>query len=67
MDSGNPERRQRQESVPVERRATAKCPCPHCGSWASRVREARPDERGFKRTRVCANCQKPFVTFEKVA
>jgi DNA-directed RNA polymerase subunit RPC12/RpoP len=62
-----PERRQQQRHVEHERRATPKCACPHCGSWESRVREGRPDMRGFKRTRVCAECGKPFVTYEKVA
>jgi hypothetical protein len=68
MDNGNPERRQRQESVPVERRkSAAKCECPHCHSWASRVRDGRPDERGYRRVRVCVECGQPYTTFEKVA
>jgi hypothetical protein len=63
MDSGTPERRQRQESVPVERRkgGSEGPTCAHCGCTVSRVVDRHPP----KRRRECVECGVRFNTKEE--
>lgn len=40
-------------------------PCPHCGSWHSRVKDSRSDARGYRRKRRCDDCERTFYTIER--
>lgn len=45
-----------------------KFPCPRCGHWVSKVKDARATGGGeFQRKRICQLCKGWFFTVEKVA